>query len=47
MKRLVAQLETEAAKSRLPEQAACREALNGLLVRVRLRHPISKKAERD
>ena len=35
--RLVAQLETEAAESTLPEEAACREALNDLLVRVRLR----------
>jgi predicted nucleotidyltransferase len=36
--RLVAQLEIEAAESTLPEEAVCREALNDLLVRVRL-HP--------
>jgi predicted nucleotidyltransferase len=36
--RLVAQLEIEAAGSTLPEEAVCREALNDLLVRVRL-HP--------
>ena len=35
--RLVAQLETAAADSMLPEDADCREALNDLLVRVRLR----------
>ena len=35
-KRLVAQLETEAAESTLPDEANCREALNDLLVRVRL-----------
>jgi uncharacterized protein len=35
--RLVAQLETEAAESTLPDDADCREALNDLLVRVRLR----------
>ena len=34
--RLVAQLETEATKSTLPEESACREALNDLLIRVRL-----------
>ena len=34
--RLMAQLETETAESILPEEAACREALNDLLVRVRL-----------
>jgi uncharacterized protein len=34
--RLVALLETEAAGSTLPEEAACRDALNDLLVRVRL-----------
>ena len=34
--RLMARLETEAAKSTLPENATCREALNDLLVRVRL-----------
>jgi protein subunit release factor B len=34
--RLVAQLETEAASTHLPEEAACRDALNDLLVRVRL-----------
>jgi len=35
--RLVSQLEGEAAVSTLPEEAACRDALNDLLVRVRLR----------
>jgi hypothetical protein len=35
--RLVAQLETAAAKSTLPEEAVCRGALNDLLIRVRLR----------
>ena len=35
--RLVAQLEMEAAASMLPEETDCREALNDLLVRVRLR----------
>lgn len=34
--RLMAQLETEAASTHLPEEAACRDALNDLLVRVRL-----------
>lgn len=34
--RLVAQLETEAASTHLPKEAACRDALNDLLVRVRL-----------
>lgn len=34
--RLVAQLEAEAAKSALPEEATCRDSLNDLLVRVRL-----------
>ena len=34
--RLVAQLEVEAAGSTLPEEPSCREALNDLLVRVRL-----------
>ena len=34
--RLVAQLETEAASTHLPKEAACRNALNDLLVRVRL-----------
>jgi hypothetical protein len=34
---LVAQLEIEAAGSTLPDEAVCREALNDLLVRVRLR----------
>jgi predicted nucleotidyltransferase len=34
--RLVTQLEAEAAKSTLPEETTCREALNNLLVRVRL-----------
>jgi len=34
--RLAAQLETAAGESTLPEEAACREALNDLLVRVRL-----------
>ena len=37
--RLVARLESEAAKSTLPEDADCREALNDLLVRVRLGYP--------
>jgi predicted nucleotidyltransferase len=35
--RLETQLETVAAESKLPEEASCREALNDLLVRVRLR----------
>jgi predicted nucleotidyltransferase len=35
--RLVTQLESEAAESTLPEEAVCRDALNDLLVRVRLR----------
>jgi predicted nucleotidyltransferase len=35
--RLVAQLGAEAAESALPDQADCREALNDLLVRIRLR----------
>jgi len=34
--RLVAQLEIEASGSTLPEKAVCREALNDLLIRVRL-----------
>lgn len=34
--RLVTILETEAARSTLPEEAACRDALNDLLIRVRL-----------
>jgi len=34
--RLVAQLKTESAGSTLPEEAACRDALNDLLVRIRL-----------
>ena len=34
--RLVAQLEIEASGSTLPEEAVCREALNDLLIRVRL-----------
>jgi predicted nucleotidyltransferase len=34
--RLVAQLETDARESLLPEEASCRDALNDLLVRVRL-----------
>jgi len=34
--RLMAQLEIEKTKSTLPEEAACREALHDLLVRVRL-----------
>lgn len=34
---LVAQLETAATESRLPDEPTCREALNDLLVRVRLR----------
>ena len=34
--RLVAQLEIEAADSALPEESTCREALNDLLVRLRL-----------
>ncbi len=35
--RLTAQLEIEAAKSKLPDEAVCRDALNDLLVRIRLR----------
>ena len=35
--RLTAQLENEAAKSKLPDEAVCRETLNDLLVRIRLR----------
>jgi hypothetical protein len=34
--RLVGQLESEAAASSLPEEAACRDALSDLLVRLRL-----------
>jgi uncharacterized protein len=37
--RLVAQLESAAAESRLPDEVGCREALNDLLVRVRLAGP--------
>jgi len=33
---LVARLETEAAQSALPDEPACRDALNDLLVRIRL-----------
>lgn len=39
--RLVAQLETDAAESTLPNEVSCREALNDLLVRVRLRHRLA------
>ncbi len=35
--RLVKELETQAEVSTLPEEAGCREALNDLLIRVRLR----------
>jgi predicted nucleotidyltransferase len=35
-RRLVAQLQTEAVGSELPDEAACRDALNDLLIRVRL-----------
>ncbi len=35
-RRLVAQLQTEAVGSTLPDEAACRDALNDLLIRVRL-----------
>lgn len=35
-RRLTELLETEAARSRLPEEPSCRDALNDLLVRVRL-----------
>ena len=34
--RLIAQLEAEAAKSTLPDEATCRDSLNDLLIRVRL-----------
>jgi uncharacterized protein len=34
--RLVAQLETEAKDSQLPDESGCRDALNDLLVRIRL-----------
>ena len=34
--RLLQQLETEASETRLPAEANCREALNDLLVRIRL-----------
>jgi len=33
---MVAQLEAEAMRSQLPDEPGCRDALNGLLVRVRL-----------
>ena len=35
--RLIARLEAEAAVSKLPAEPGCREALNDLLVRIRLR----------
>ena len=35
-RRLIAQLESEAAKTNLPDEPRCREALNDLLVRIRL-----------
>jgi predicted nucleotidyltransferase len=38
--RLTNQLENEAALSHLPDQPMCREALNDLLVRTRLRQPL-------
>ena len=34
--RLLAKLEAEAAKTKLPVEPTCREALNDLLVRIRL-----------
>jgi predicted nucleotidyltransferase len=36
--RLVAQLEVEGNNSKLPDEPVCREALNDLLVRIRLEH---------
>lgn len=38
--RLVAQLETEGASSKLPDQPGCRAELNDLLVRIRMQ-PLS------
>jgi uncharacterized protein len=38
--RLTARLEAEANHSRLPDEPGCRDALNDLLVRIRL-HPLS------
>jgi hypothetical protein len=35
-RRLAAQLQTEAVGSELPDEAACQDALNDLLIRVRL-----------
>ena len=37
--RLLAQLETQGANSQLPDEPSCRDALNDLLVRIRLRTP--------
>lgn len=42
--RLAAQLEAEASRSRLPSEQGCREALNDLLVRIRMRSPIGHRA---
>ena len=36
--RLVAQLEAEAHESQLPDESGCRDALNDLLVRIRLQN---------
>ena len=36
--RLVAQLEAEAQDSQLPDESGCRDALNDLLVRIRLQN---------
>jgi uncharacterized protein len=36
--RLVAQLEAEASESKLPDQSGCRDALNDLLVRIRMQN---------
>ncbi len=36
--RLVAQLEAEAHDSQLPDESGCRDALNDLLVRIRLQN---------
>ena len=39
--RLVAQFEVEASASQLPDEAGCRDALNDLLVRIRLSTPVA------
>jgi hypothetical protein len=45
-RRLVDQLEAEGMHSQLPDEPSCRDALNDLLVRVRLRHA-TRSAARD